>query len=219
MGRIAMYQHSFKSPASMTLAGIVAGLLLVGCSKTGSLNNSIPPSQTVSGKSSEPSFSQFPDIPIPSAAEMDVGRTLVLGGGEHWLGRLVLKTENDANAMFNFYKRKMPERDWQEITSVRSSISVLTFSRGERVATIQIQSRTLQGSEVLLTMSPRERMTKPKSNAGTGAGTGAGAYKGAGRSTGSGVVLPALQRTGHRRRISRTVSGSKKSVVKLNPRS
>ena len=152
----------------MTLAGIVAALLLVGCSKTGTLNNIIPPSQADPGKRSEPSFSQFPDVPIPSAAEMDVGQTLVLGGGEHWLGRLVLKTGNDTNAMFNFYKRKMPERDWQEITSVRSSISVLTFSRGERVATIQIQSRTLQGSEVLLTMSPRERTVKPKDGGGAG---------------------------------------------------
>jgi hypothetical protein len=175
MGRIAMYHHFFKSPISMTLAGIVAALLLVGCSNTAVKrllppysSSGVPPSQADPGKRSEPSFSQFPDVPIPSAAEMDVGQTLVLGGGEHWLGRLALKTGNDTNAMFNFYKRKMPERDWQEITSVRSSISVLTFSRGERVATIQIQSRALQGSEVLLTMSPRERTVKPKDGGGAG---------------------------------------------------
>ena len=156
-----MNQYQFKPPLAMAIAGIFSGFLLVTCSKSGTLSNSVPPAHTAPGKSTQPSFAQFPDIPIPAEAEMDVDRTLVLGSGEHWLGRLALKTGNDANAMFNFYKRKMPERAWQEITSVRSSISVLTFSRGERIATIQIQGRTLRGAEVLLTMSPRERTPKP----------------------------------------------------------
>ncbi|MGA0395317.1 MAG: hypothetical protein ACO3MW_14815 [Rhodospirillales bacterium] len=156
-----MINHLRKMPFSITLAGIIAGLLLSACTKSADLNSSVPAARTEPGKIAEPSFAQFPDIPIPSEAEMDVDKTLILGGGEHWLGRLVLNTSTNANSMFSFYKRKMSEHGWQEITSVRSSISVLTFSRGERVATIQIQGRTLRGAETRITMSPRDRSPQP----------------------------------------------------------
>lgn len=159
-----MNRYPCKTPLTIALVGILSGLLLAACSKSADLNTNVPAAQSEPGKNSQPSFSQFPDIPVPSEAEMDVDKTLILGGGEHWLGRLVLNTGNNANTMFNFFKRKMPEHGWKEITSVRSSISVLTFSRGGRVATIQIQSRTLRGAESRITVSPRERDSSPASN-------------------------------------------------------
>ncbi len=154
----------FKRPLVLALSGILSGLLITACTKSGDIS-SVPAARAEPGQNAQPSFAQFPDIPIPSEVEMDIDKTLILGSGERWLGRLVLKSDNGANGMFNFYKRKMPEHGWQEITSVRSSISVLTFSRGDRVATIQIQSRTLSGSESRITVSPRDRAPSPSNGA------------------------------------------------------
>ena len=56
-------------------------------------------------------------------------------------------------------KQRSPEFGWQEITSVRSQISVLTFTRAERVLTVQIQSKTISGSEMDITVAPRESGT------------------------------------------------------------
>jgi hypothetical protein len=55
----------------------------------------------------------------------------------------------------------MPGFGWRPITSVRGEISTLTFARGDRVATVQVSSRTLWGSEVRLTMSPQHNEMAP----------------------------------------------------------
>ena len=100
-------------------------------------------------------FNRFPDIPVPSGAKMDVKRTIVFGGGESWFGQLGLDTTHDANAMFDFYKQELPGFGWQEITSVRALVSVLTYERQGRVLSIQLEEATLSGSKATLTVSPR----------------------------------------------------------------
>lgn len=107
------------------------------------------------GQPNQPAFSDFQDIPIPAGAQMVTERSLILGVRDAWVGRLVLETGFNVAAAFNFFKQRTTEFGWQEITSVRSAISILTYTRGERVLTIQIQGRPLGGAEVDLTVSPR----------------------------------------------------------------
>ena len=45
---------------------------------------------------------------------------------------------------------------WREVTSVRAIISVLTYERDTRVATIQILSNQIKGTVVTVTMSPKD---------------------------------------------------------------
>ncbi len=104
---------------------------------------------------SQASFTRFPDLPMPVGADLQMDKTLVFGANDTWIGRLVIHTSHNANDMFDFYKREMTGFDWQEITSVRSKTSVMTYTRGERVATIQIEGRTLRGAAVTVTVSPR----------------------------------------------------------------
>ena len=136
---------------SLCLAG--ATFLLAAC--TGSVD--MPPTETsnVPGQAPEKSFAQFSDIPVPPGVSMDIERSLVFGGRDEWIGRLVLTTSRDTGEIFDFYKQNAPQLGWQEITLVRSGTSVLTYSRGERVMTVQITNRTLRGSEITLTVSPR----------------------------------------------------------------
>lgn len=101
------------------------------------------------------SFTRFPDLPMPVKAELDMGKTLVFGTNDAWIGRMVITSSHGSNDMFDFYKQEMPGFGWQEITSVRSETSVMTYTRGERVATIQIGSATLKGAKVTITVSPK----------------------------------------------------------------
>ena len=112
-----------------------------------------------SSKSAQTSFSQFQDVPIPIGAEMNLDRTVILGVPESWIGRLTLETSHNSIKLFNFFKKSPPEFGWQEITSIRSATSVLTYSQTTRVLTIQIIAKTLQGSEVVMTVSPRDQNT------------------------------------------------------------
>jgi len=103
----------------------------------------------------EKAFNRFPDIPVPTKAEMDTTRTLVFGSGESWYGQLGLETSHHANTLFDFYKQELSGFGWQEITSVRAQLSVLTYERQGRILSIQIQKGSLGGAYVTLTVSPR----------------------------------------------------------------
>lgn len=106
-------------------------------------------------------FAQFPDIAVPGGAKMDVERSLVLGARDDWIGRLSMDTSGNSSASYDFFLREMPKFGWQEITTVRSEVSVLTYSRSGRIATIQIRNRTLGGSSIDITVSPRGRPAAP----------------------------------------------------------
>ena len=130
---------------------IAALVLLAACSQSVGVGTPGDGSQRTT---SQAAFTQFPDMPLPVKGDFDMERTMVFGGGDTWFGRLALLTTHSASNMFDFFKQQMPNFGWREITSVRAEISVLTYARQERVATIQIQERTIRGSEVLVTVSP-----------------------------------------------------------------
>ena len=115
------------------------------------------------------SFARFPDLPLPSEADINLDRTLVFGGNDTWIGRLVINASGDPNDIFDFFKQKLGGYGWEEVTSVRAAVSVLTYTRQERVATIQIQSHTLRGSEVTITVSPRGVQVTPAAGPAPGA--------------------------------------------------
>lgn len=152
MARIIRTSHL----AAASLLGV--GLVLSACG--GSIG--IPASEKEGeAPAIEAAFVRFPDMPLPIGVDFDMDRTLIFGGDDIWFGRLVINSSHSANDMFDFYKQKLPEFGWQEITSIRAAISVLTFSRQDRIATIQVQSATLLGSEVSITVSPRGNRRMP----------------------------------------------------------
>ena len=141
------------------IALVLASLALTGCDKTAPLAATHKP--TESGIIGEPSFAQFSDVPVPAGAKMDLDRSLVLGDRESWIGRLVMAVGMNQDRAYDFYFGEMPRFGWQPVTTVRSETSVLTYIRGPRVATVQIRKKTLGGSAVDITVSPRGRPTAP----------------------------------------------------------
>ena len=68
---------------------------------------------------------------------------------------LVLAVGTDPGKTFDFYFGEMPRFGWFPITTVRAETSVLTYSRADRIATIQVRGRTITGSTVSMTISPK----------------------------------------------------------------
>lgn len=99
-----------------------------------------------------PSFAQFKDIPIPEKATMDLTRTLLFGN-EPMIGRLVFSAPYTQTSVFDFYMLEMPKFGWKEITMIRSQNSIMTFSRNNRVATIQLHTTTVGSTDVLFDIS------------------------------------------------------------------
>ncbi len=101
-------------------------------------------------------FQLVTDIPVPAGASMDNDRSLILSDRDRWIGRVVLTVGNSANETTAFYQAQMPNFGWQPLMSVTSEISVMTYLRGDRVATVQIERRTVYGAVVSVTVGPRQ---------------------------------------------------------------
>lgn len=156
-----MAQPKFTNLITLAAAAAILGACAQGAGL--SSNTATMDAQQASGQADaqgglaapEKAFNRFPDIPVPTGASMDVKRTIVFGSGEGWYGQLGLDTKHDTDTMFDFYKQELPGFGWQEITSVRALVSVLTYERQGRVLSIQLEKATLSGAKVTLTISPR----------------------------------------------------------------
>lgn len=102
-----------------------------------------------------PNVLQVSDISIPPASKLDPENSLIIGTGDRWVGRLVLKTEQTPVQAFNHIYGGMPSHGWSLVTAVQAKVSNMTYLRGERVASIQIES-AMGGSQVSITVSARQ---------------------------------------------------------------
>lgn len=126
-------------------------LLLAGCGSRLSL-----PATQASDPNHPPEFSLVTDIPIPAGATMDADRSLVLSDRDRWTGRVVMKMWTSSADAAAFYQREMPAFGWEPVMSVTSEISVMSYLRGDRAATVQIEKASLWGSTVMVTVAPRQ---------------------------------------------------------------
>ena len=103
-----------------------------------------------------PNALQISDIPIPAGAKFDTENSLIIGANDGWLGRVVIKTDITPIQAFNHFYNGMPSLGWGLVTVVQGRISMLTYMRGERVASIQIEASSLGGSTASVTVSSRQ---------------------------------------------------------------
>ncbi len=146
---------------ALTVAGLaVTGILLAACENMPGLRASATvPEDT--GASDQPRLTRFSDIPVPTGAKMNIARSLILGPVDGWVGRLVFNAGANSQTIYQFYAREMPAFDWREITRVRAQVSILTYTRGARTATVQISAATLGGTIVSIIMAPSTRGKAP----------------------------------------------------------
>jgi hypothetical protein len=138
----------------IVLFGLSFGLV-VGCAAPitqipGGLDNN-----TISAEDPQVTNS-YADIPIPLDDVLVVSESLLLNTGEQWIGRAVFRSKLDTTKAFDYFHRNMSTFGWISITSVQSEVAILTFEKGNRVATIQINKRTVSGSDIKITVQPRE---------------------------------------------------------------
>ncbi len=133
--------------------GLVAGILmLAGCAGS-------PSKDAVSATDGNDAIfvpNSFADIPIAADDAVDVQNSLLLNTGVNWIGRAVLKSKQDVDSAFAYYHLNMVTLGWVSITSVQSKVSVLTFEKGSRVATVQIEGTGRRTSYITVTVSPRD---------------------------------------------------------------
>ena len=81
---------------------------------------------------------QITDVPLPRDSKIDEQESFIIGGGNRWLGRLVVKVRTDPAETYSYYFNGMPRLGWSRLTAVQGKVSSLTFTSGDRVANLQI---------------------------------------------------------------------------------
>jgi len=128
---------------------------VAACDRTSPLMSTSNPSLK-KGQSAKTSvaYNQFPDIPIPSGAVINIEKTLVFGS-KPWFGQLSLSTSTNVAYVFDFYRSNLPQYKWKELASVRAKSSFLTYDSEDRILSISIEGSAIRGAKILLTVSPK----------------------------------------------------------------
>jgi hypothetical protein len=119
-------------------------------------NSSASGSSSDAGKPGSGPPTQIAGVALPDGYSLDSNRTIILGEGDRWIGRLSYSVNSSADAMFDFIRREMANYGWTEVAVVRAEASQLTYlsQGGDRVASILISRSTLYGSRVDMTVAP-----------------------------------------------------------------
>lgn len=102
------------------------------------------------------------DVPLPPGAVIKQQDTLVMSAASTWLGRISLTVAGEQQAVFTYFKDGMPASGWTLTSSSFSKTSLLTFTKGDRVANIQMQGTSFGGNDVLITVAPVARPAPPR---------------------------------------------------------
>lgn len=141
---------SLRSPAIGAAVLALTASLLAACQ---SLETTDPNVQA--GPKDVDKIVYLQDFPIPRGAKWDNDRTLILGSGKGWTGRLAFTAPmTDADA-FQFFQEQMTKLGWQAVSLVRGKNSVLTFVRNDRAALVEFTSQFVSGISASITVTPR----------------------------------------------------------------
>jgi hypothetical protein len=127
-------------------------LALLGCSSMG--NVQMGNDSTVT----EATAKQLAgDVPLPQGAVIKQQDSLVMGSGNTWMGRLNMSVAGEPQGVFAWFRDSLPGAGWTLTSSSYSKLSLLTFTKAERVATVQMQAGNFGANEVLITVAPAVR--------------------------------------------------------------
>ena len=97
------------------------------------------------------------DVTLPPGAVIRQQDTLVMSAANTWMGRISLSVAGDPQAVFAYFRDSLPTTGWTLTSSSFSKNSLLTFTKAERVATVQMQGTNFGGNDVLITVAPAVR--------------------------------------------------------------
>lgn len=114
-----------------------SGAIFLICATLFSLSACSTTSMKVSDQS-KPGFSNITDIPLPESANIDMNKSMVMGGNNVWTGHLVYYTNKPQAEVVDFINSHMQNDNWTKISELRGKETIISFMKKKRVATIRI---------------------------------------------------------------------------------
>jgi len=108
----------------------------------------------------------FKQMPLPKDARILPDKSLILGEGDNWAGRIELSSSMEPLEASAFFTTEYPKYGWQLISSTKSKLSILVFTGGSRTLTLEITEGgpLAAKSMIVMTVAPKvQSQTAPDS--------------------------------------------------------
>jgi hypothetical protein len=99
----------------------------------------------------------FNQMPLPKDARISPDKSLILGEGDNWAGRIELSSSMEPLEASAFFTREYPKHNWQLISSTKARLSILVFTGSSRTLTIEITEGgpLAAKSMIVMTVAPK----------------------------------------------------------------
>ena len=135
------------------LLSLTAFLLISGCATTDNLGDLGKRFDDI--KKIETLF--FNQMPLPKDARISSDKSLILGEGDNWAGRIELSSSMEPLEASAFFAREYPKHNWQLISSTKAKLSILVFTNSTRTLTLEITEGgpLAAKSMIMMTVAPK----------------------------------------------------------------
>ena len=133
--------------------GIFIALMLAGCATTDNLGDLSKRFDEI--KKIETLL--FNQMPLPKDARISPDKSLILGEGDNWAGRIELSSSMEPLEASAFFTAEYPKHGWQLISSTKAKLSILVFTSSTRTLTLEIieGGPLAANSMILRTVAPK----------------------------------------------------------------
>ena len=99
----------------------------------------------------------FNQMPLPKDARISPDKSLILGEGDNWAGRIELSSSMEPLEASAFFITEYPKHGWQLISSTKAKLSILVFSSSSRTLTLEITEGgpLAAKSMIVMTVAPK----------------------------------------------------------------
>lgn len=141
-----------KYPFQKIVFGIYM-LSLIGCSTTNNLSDLSKRFDDI--KKMETLL--FNQMPLPKDARISPDKSLILGEGDNWAGRIELSSSMEPLEASTFFVSEYPKQGWTLISSTKAKLSILVFTNNTRTLTLEITEGgpLAAKSMIVMTVAPK----------------------------------------------------------------
>ena len=99
----------------------------------------------------------FNQMPLPKDARISPDKSLILGEGDNWAGRIELSSSMEPLEASAFFTTEYPKHNWQLISSTKAKLSILVFTSNTRTLTLEITEGgpLAAKSMIVMTVAPK----------------------------------------------------------------
>ena len=105
-------------------------------------------------------------MPLPKDARISPDKSLILGEGDNWAGRIELSSSMEPLEASAFFTAEYLKHNWQLISSTKAKLSILVFTSSSRTLTLEITEGgpLAAKSMIVMTVAPKiQNQTIPDS--------------------------------------------------------